>query len=257
MFFQGFVCKDPRGTYLNEVPAEFVFKRAIMAAAEINPVCRSEYIKILSACIIPVESHAPVTLDAAVHYMVNIRTQILIIMSSLFKNKTPVIVPCHNSHILKMTFSTFVTNRAVVRMVGHKAFDHSCPESLHFRIIGGNNKTFSDRLHARHDYPSLFIVGAGKLFHGTLPACPDRTKSRMKAKIRYVKTKRQAGLEQVPARFDLIIGSVYSDIYHNHLQGQCFSLICLRKSSRKYLRPLCKGSMAPGASAQNVLPGPI
>ena len=40
-----------------------------------------------------------------------------------------------------------------------------------------------------------------------------------------------------------------------HLHGHRFSRMCRSKSSRKYLSALCKGSAAPGASAQNVLPG--
>ena len=122
MFLKGLVCKDSCRAYLNEVAAEYAFERAVVTPSEIDPVGRTKHIEILSAGIVPVEPYAPVTLDAAVHHMVNIRTEILIIMSPLFKVIAAVVVPGHYSHILQMAFSAFVAHRTVVRMVGHQPF---------------------------------------------------------------------------------------------------------------------------------------
>ena len=40
------------------------------------------------------------------------------------------------------------------------------------------------------------------------------------------------------------------------LHGHRFSRMCHSKSAPKYFKALCSGSIAPGASAQNVKPGP-
>ena len=45
-------------------------------------------------------------------------------------------------------------------------------------------------------------------------------------------------------------------LMRSDLQGQRCSRMCRSKSSRKYFSALCSGSTAPGASAQNVWPGP-
>src|SRR5664280_1516135 len=78
----------------------------------------------------------------------------------------------------------------------------------------------------------------------------------METKMRYVYSESKTCLEKILLRFSIIIFPVYPDLYHFYLQGHFFSVICFMKSSWKYLSPLCKGSAAPGAWAQNVLPGP-
>src|SRR5664280_1454008 len=78
----------------------------------------------------------------------------------------------------------------------------------------------------------------------------------MKTEMRYIYSECKTGLEKVLLRFYFIIFPVYCDLHHIYLQGHFLSLICLTKSSWKYFSPLCNGSAAPGAWAQNVLPGP-
>ena len=107
-----------------------------------------------------------------------------------------------------------------------------------------------------------FNVFIPVLFDGTLTTGSGRTHTRMPTKIR----EGQAPGTDIPA-------TDYWDLLrtHSHRQqflpssltpapklsfGQAF-VMCSLKSSSKYLRPLPRGAVAPGARAQNVRPGPM
>src|SRR5260370_30838600 len=142
-----------------------------------------------------------------------------------------------------------------MRMIEHESLDNSGAEGGNLRIIDGDVSAFSSGRHARHHDPAVRIVLVLELFHGALPASAHRPQRRMPAEIWQLKALRKTPVEQILVRVHLVWFFVNVDGRHTYLQGQRCSLMCRSKSSRKYFNALRRGSAAPGASAQNVLPG--
>jgi hypothetical protein len=71
MFSKGFVREDASRANFNQISAEFVFKCSVSAPTKIDSVMRPENIKIPSAAIVSVKSDTSVTLNAAVHLVVD------------------------------------------------------------------------------------------------------------------------------------------------------------------------------------------
>jgi len=268
MAFERLVGKDPGRAYLDKITAEFVFENAILMPAKVYVVMRGKDIEITPACVIPVKSDAPVTLNAAVHFVVNKRAKVLVPVSAFFEPGPAVIVSCHYSHILEVAFSSFIANRTVMRVIEHKELDYAFPESQRFRVVNRDAQAVRNRRHAGHYYSSALIMLVFKLFHGTLPAGPYRMHRGMPAEIWYVEAQGQACMEQVVPFLNSIRLIIYINIhfplllnlnlYLNllfivHFHGQRFSTICLTKSSLNIFSALLSGSIAPGANAQKVL----
>src|SRR4051812_27204503 len=91
-------------------------------------------IKVATACIFTVKTNASVACNAAVHLMGYERPEILVSERAFFKSKAAVGMACHYGHILKMAFPTFITNRAIVRMIHHQPLNHRCPKCFGFWI---------------------------------------------------------------------------------------------------------------------------
>src|SRR5208283_672890 len=197
MAFERLVGEHPGRADLHEITAEFVFQNAVLVPAEVYVVVRSQDLEVTPPCVVPVKSDAPVTLDTAVHFVINKRAQVLVTVSTFFEPEPSVIVPCHYSHILEVAFSSFITNRAVMRVVDHKQLDYALPESQHFRVVNRYARTVRNRRHAGHYYPSALVMFVFKLFYGTLPAGAYRMHRGMPAEIRYIEAQREARMEQV------------------------------------------------------------
>ena len=73
------VGENARGADLHQVAAELVFQHAIFVAAKINVVVGGEHVQITPARKITIEAHAAITLDAAVHLVVDERAQVLVL----------------------------------------------------------------------------------------------------------------------------------------------------------------------------------
>ena len=110
-----------------------------------------------------------------------------------------------------------------------------------------------------HAITSLPCVSSSslELLDRALPAGAHRAHRRMPAEVRQVEARatgrRAAGSAVASTSYGLSVDVDRSPC--TYLQGQRFSRMCRSKSSRKYFSALCSGSAAPGASAQNVLPG--
>jgi len=124
MFSQCFVRKDSSGTNFNQISTKFVLKDPVTASAEINPVVYPKDVKVSSSGVIPIKPDTPVALDAAVHLVIYKRPQILIQIGPLFEPISPIYMTGHYRHVLKMTFSAFITDRAIVGMVDHQPFNN-------------------------------------------------------------------------------------------------------------------------------------
>ena len=117
---EGFVGKDTGGTDFHQIAAEFAFQRAILKTAEINVVMDTECLKIIAPGIIVIETYAPVAGDTAVHFVIDKRTEILVIMGSFLASVTTKGVTGHDRHVLQMTFAAFFAHWTVVGMVSHQ-----------------------------------------------------------------------------------------------------------------------------------------
>ena len=100
--------------------------------------------------------------------MTDERTQILIVVGDFFLVIASVVVTRHQCHILKMAFSSFFTDRAVMRMANHQAFDDALAHIMGLLISDGNPGPVAGRRHAGHDDGTLLVVFIPVLFDGTL-----------------------------------------------------------------------------------------
>jgi hypothetical protein len=128
-----------------------------------------KYIEVISFRIIPVEPDTTVTLYTAIHFMIDKRSEILIPVGPFIVIETPVIMPGHHSHVLQVAFPSFITYRAIMRMVGHEPFDNILPELMGFPIIHGDPGTIGYRLHACHHQLPFFVIFVFIPGNGTLP----------------------------------------------------------------------------------------
>ena len=244
------VGKDPGGTNLDQVAGEFALKQAVFAAAEKHLVAQRERVQIVLARVFTVVAHAPVALDAAIHLVSDEGPEVLIAERALGKFIAAVSVARHHGHVLEMALAPFVADRAIVRVALHQPFDDAGAKFHGLRMVNRNADALGHRRHASHHQPAARVLFVPELLDGALAARPDRAQRRMPAEIRQVQAQPQASREQALVRVDLVGLVVHHNRRHYCLHGQRFSLRCSSKSSRKYLSALCKGSAAPGASAQ-------
>jgi hypothetical protein len=102
--------------------------------------------------------------------MIDEGSEKLILVGSFFESIAAMRMPRHNRHILKVTFSSFIADGAVVGVVDHQPFNDSFTEGFCFGIINGEQCAIYRRSHARHDELSMFIVWVFELFHSALSA---------------------------------------------------------------------------------------
>ena len=122
MPFHGFVGKHTRGTDFHQIAAELAFQNALALATKIDMIMAAENIEIPAAGIVAVKAHTAVTLNAAVHLMIDEWTEILVAMGPFFEAIFPMMMAGHDRHVLQMAFTAFVADRAVMGMVDHQPF---------------------------------------------------------------------------------------------------------------------------------------
>src|SRR5207253_7796886 len=101
---------------------------------------RRENVEITTAGIVTIEPDAPIALDATIHVMLNEGTKVLIAIGTFWKPVAAIGVAGHVGHVLEMAFAAFVADRTIMRVIGHKPFDHSLTETLGFPIIDRNTR---------------------------------------------------------------------------------------------------------------------
>ena len=180
---KGFVGEDTGGTDFHQIAAKFAFQRAILKTAEIDVVMDTEDLKIIAAGIVVIETYAPVAGDAAVHFVIDKRAEILVIMGSFQAPVATKGMPGHDRHVLQMTFAAFFAYRTVVGMVSHQQFDIITAKLPRLSGGYGNAHGIRYRGHTGHDQAPMLIFRILVLDDRALPAGTRRSHRRMPAKI--------------------------------------------------------------------------
>jgi len=68
----------------------------------------------------------------------NERAQLLVLVSTLGEAITALVVAGHHCHVLQMAVTAFLTDRAVVRVVGHQPFNDAGAKHFRFFVIDGD-----------------------------------------------------------------------------------------------------------------------
>ena len=134
VLFERAIGENTSRTNFDEIARELILEHAIFVAPEEDRICHAEGVQIVSAGILPVETYAAITLDAAVHLVIEKRTEILIAESAFLKFRPAVVMAGHHRHVLKMAFAALVAHGAVMRMTQHHSFDDSRAKSHCVRV---------------------------------------------------------------------------------------------------------------------------
>src|SRR5262245_5364188 len=204
MFLQRLVGEDPGWADLRQIAAEFVLQNSILGSPEIDLIARPEDIEIAPSGVVAIKANAAITLDAAVHLVIDEGAEILVTVRSLFETEVAIRMPGHGRHILQMAFAAFIAHRAIVRMVDHQPFDHAGSKRLRLLVFNRDARAVGSGRHTGHDQLSSLVLGVLELLDGALPAGAHRTQRGMPAEIRQVESQRQTGVEQVLPVLSLI-----------------------------------------------------
>src|SRR5215469_5508464 len=112
----------------------------------------------MAARVLAIKTHASVALDAAVHFVVDERAEVLIAECTLVETIASIIVPGHDGHILQVALAAFVADRAIMWMVLHQAFDNGSPEFHCLWILYGDACSIGCRRQARHHKTAFLII---------------------------------------------------------------------------------------------------
>ncbi len=186
MLLQRLVCEHPGRANFHQVAAEFALQRAIFVSPKVDVIVRGKDIEVASACIVAIETHAAVTLDATIHLVIDERAKILVRERTFRKTVFTIRMAGHHRHILQMTFAPLVTHGTIVRMVHHQPLNHTGAKVMCFRVIYGNTRAFSCRGHARHHDFAVLVVLVFELLDRALPARTHRTQRRVPTEIRQI-----------------------------------------------------------------------
>ena len=182
----GLVGEHTGGADLGEVAGEFAFEHAVFNATEVHVVVGAEYAEVGAAGVVLVEAHAAVAGDAAVHFVGNERAEVLVLVGTLGEAIAALVVAGHHRHVLQVAVTAFLTDRAVVGVVGHQPFDNAGAERLGLFIVDGDPGVVGGWGHAGHDDTTTGVVFVGVLLDRTLATGTDATESGVPAEIRDV-----------------------------------------------------------------------
>ena len=171
---------------LGEVAGELAFQHAVFDATEVHVVVGAEHAQVGAAGVVLIEAHATVAGDAAVHFVGNERAEVLVLVGTLGEAITALVVAGHHGHVLQVAVTAFLTDRAVVGVVGHQPFDDAGAERLGFFIVDGDPGVVGGWGHARHDDATTGVVLVGVLLDRTLATGTDATESGVPAEIRNI-----------------------------------------------------------------------
>ena len=115
-------------------------------------------------------------MDAAIHFMLEQGTQILVGVSALSSHKSSNAMATGNGYILQQTMTAFIANRAIMGMMEHQPFNYILAKIDRFFISGGYHHAVLGLHHAAHLHPFKRPL---QKFHGTHPASAHRSQSWM------------------------------------------------------------------------------
>jgi hypothetical protein len=151
-------------------------------------VVRRKYIQVFTSGVIVVIANTTITLDAAVHFMVNEWSQVLIGERSFFIMIAAVIVARHDGHILQMATPAFIANGAIVRVIGHKPFYNLAAKRFGGFVGHRYPQTVFYIFHATHHQFAMGIVLIFKHLHRALTAGAHTAQGGMPAEIWQIDT---------------------------------------------------------------------
>jgi hypothetical protein len=154
----------------------------------------AEYAQVGAAGVVFIEAHAAIAGDAAVHLVRDERPQLLVLVGTFGEAIPALVVAGHHGHVLQMAVTTFLTDRTVVRVVGHQPFDDAGAERLGLVVVDGNPGVVSGGCHAGHDDTTTGVVLVGVLLDRALATGANTAKCWMPAEIRDVEPQRQTRL---------------------------------------------------------------
>ena len=135
----GLVGEDARGADIGQVAGKGALQRAVPAASVIDPGGAAQDAQIGAAGKFAVEADAPVAVDAAVHFVLEERPQVLVVVGSLLPLEASDAVAARDGHVLEQAVPPLVAHRAVVGVVEHEPFDDVLSEIDGFRVGGGDH----------------------------------------------------------------------------------------------------------------------
>ena len=230
---------------------------------------RAEHVQVIAAGVLAVKANAAVTGNTAIHLVADEGAEVLVDVRALGKAEAPVRMPGHHRHVLQMAGATFLADRAVMRMVGHQELDDRLTHRHRILVPETDPGLARARRHARHDDAALRVVLVAELRDRALAAGTDAAKRRMPAEVRQVVAEFEYDFEQIARRVGDVRLAVDQDRRRRRFARDRHRAVSVRgwvigaprfaarsKSTRKYFIALCSGSIAPGACAQKVRPGP-
>src|SRR5215813_13801813 len=116
---QGGVCEHSGRADLDQVSGKFIFEDAVPFTAKKHGIAEPKGMKVVAARVLAIKPHASVALDAAVHFMVYERAEVLIAECALIETIASIIVSGHDGHILQVALTAFVADRTIMGMVLH------------------------------------------------------------------------------------------------------------------------------------------
>src|SRR6185437_8543998 len=100
MAAQRAIGKHTGGADLHQIACELAFEHSIFVAPKENAIGYAEGIQIVASSIVPIKSDATVTLNAAVHLVINKRTEVLVVKGTLWKSGAAIVMTGHHRHVL-------------------------------------------------------------------------------------------------------------------------------------------------------------
>ena len=159
-------------------------------------------------------------MNAAVHFMLDQRTQILVRVGALEAPVAAKTVPAGNGQVLQQAVPAFVAHRTVVGMVEHEPFDDMPPKIHGFVIGGGNHHAVLGVDHAAHLNALDRPLRKG---HGADPAGPHRSQGRVIAKARDHDAQPFGRLDHLGAGGDIDFAIVDGEFGHDRYLAICNS----------------------------------
>jgi hypothetical protein len=155
-------------------------------------------------------------MDTAVHFVLDKRAKILIVVGTLSPQIPADRVATRNGLILQKAMAPFITDRAVMGVMKHEPFYDVSPEFRGFRVCGGYHHTVLGFLHAAH--LNTFDRTLEELY-GADTAGTHRPQGRMIAESRYHDAQSFSGL------YDLCpLRDFYFEIVDDQFRHSIFSI---------------------------------
>jgi hypothetical protein len=177
----GFVGVDACGADIDQVSRKRAFERAVGKPAKIHAVPDLERSKVFVSCILLVEPGTAVAMDAPVHFMLNVRSQVLVPIGSLPAPESADAVPAGHCFVLKQALPALVANGTIQGMIHHQQFDHPLAELNRLPVGCRNNHPILRIDHATHLYALERPLEKLDRAH---PACSNRSQRLVIAKAR-------------------------------------------------------------------------